>query len=113
MNKPVGFLNGQSLDIRSQWLNLIAEELKKEEMDTMNYNSRIMVDYSNLQNITDSEFLGTTPYEINCARKDVLCGRIYGRAGPFEVRKNSAILQLQFFFDIKNIRGKYHLHSTC
>lgn len=105
MNKPVGFLNGQSLDIRSQWLNLIAEELKKEEMDTMNYNSRIMVDYSNLQNITDSEFLGTTPYEINCAREDVLCGRIYGRAGPFEVRKNSAILQLQFFFDIKNIRG--------
>ncbi|XP_044746245.1 integrin alpha-PS3-like [Coccinella septempunctata] len=124
--QPVGLLEGQSLIFESELPILVVNKFEssegigsdkikeireKRQVDTseievLQNDTRLELNTANLQgDSVEKGFIGTTTYEINCEREDVLCGRIYGSAGPFEGTKNSAVLQLRLLLDVKNITG--------
>lgn len=126
--QPVGFLEGQSLVVKSELPILVVNKFdssegistdkmkeirEKRDIDTrevemLTDSSKVEVNPATLRvDSLEKDFVGTTIYEISCDRKDVLCGRIYGSAGPFEGTKNSAVLQLKLLFDVRNITGEF------
>ncbi|KAL3286144.1 hypothetical protein HHI36_000656 [Cryptolaemus montrouzieri] len=89
------------------------EQVSEASIEVAELNTSRILSVAHMpQENSEASLLGNKTVEITCNTKDVICGIISGKAGPFEGLKKAAVLQIRMIFDIEVVAGLLQENSV-